>query len=135
MGHRELGDRRRVEAPVRHESWRTGLDSEQRATISVNTAHGRIIVAVQVRLCADVPTESGEMDMKRMTVLFEDEELYTAVKVEAARRNRPLKDLVTQALRKCLEAQEDAELLPTIDAARAEWKERSGIASGSSFVS
>lgn len=64
--------------------------------------------------------------MKRMTVLFEDETLYTAVKVEAARRNQPLKDLVTHALREWLEDQEDAELLPDIEAARTEWKEKGG---------
>jgi len=71
--------------------------------------------------------------MKRMTVLFEDEELYTAVKVEAARRNRPIKDLVTQALREWLEAQEDAELLPEIEASRAEWKEKGGVEAGKFF--
>ena len=64
--------------------------------------------------------------MKKMTVLFEDEELYTAVKVEAARRNRPLKDLVTDILREWLEEQEDAELLPLIDEARKEYEEKGG---------
>ena len=65
--------------------------------------------------------------MRRMTVLFEDDALYTAVKVEAARRNMALKDLVTSALREWLEGQEDAELLPMIEEARAEWKERGGV--------
>lgn len=65
--------------------------------------------------------------MKRMTVLFEDEELYTAIKVEAARRNRPLKELVTDALREWIEAQEDTELLADIDAAREEWHEQGGL--------
>ncbi len=71
--------------------------------------------------------------MKKMTVLFEDEELYTAIKIEAARRNRLLKDLVTQALREWLEAQEDAELTPIIEAARAEWKEHGGVEAGEFF--
>ncbi|HLF07736.1 MAG TPA: hypothetical protein VI789_00085, partial [Dehalococcoidia bacterium] len=71
--------------------------------------------------------------MRKMTVLFEDEELYTAIKVEAAKRNRLLKDLVTQALREWLEAQEDAELLPVAEAARAEWKEKGGIEAGEFF--
>ncbi|MBI2911168.1 MAG: hypothetical protein HYY05_03430 [Chloroflexi bacterium] len=71
--------------------------------------------------------------MKKMTVLFEDEALYTAVKVEAARRNCPLKDLVTEALREWLELQEDAELLPVIDAAEAEWREEGGIEAGELF--
>lgn len=71
--------------------------------------------------------------MKRMTVLFEDEALYTAVKVEAARRNTPLKDLVTQAVREWLENQEDAELLPSIEMARAEWEENGGVEAGGFF--
>lgn len=71
--------------------------------------------------------------MKRMTLLFEDEELYTAVKVEAARRNRPLKDLVTEVLREWLAAQEDAEWLPAIEAARAEWRAQGGVEAGEFF--
>lgn len=62
-----------------------------------------------------------------MTVVFDDDALYTAVKLEAARRNRPLKDLVTDALREWLDEQEDAEWLPAIEAARAEWRERGGV--------
>ena len=65
--------------------------------------------------------------MKRMTVVFEDDALYTAVKVEAARRNRRLKDLVTDALREWLEEQEDAEWLPAVEAARADWRARGGV--------
>jgi predicted transcriptional regulator len=44
---------------------------------------------------------------RRMTVVFDDEELYTAVKVEAARRHMPAKDIVADALRQWLELQED----------------------------
>src|SRR5258708_6451742 len=71
--------------------------------------------------------------MRRMTVLFEDEALYRAVKVEAARRNRHLKDLVPEALRDWLESQEDAELLPAIEEARAEWHEMGGIEASKFF--
>ena len=35
---------------------------------------------------------------RRMTVVFDDEELYTALKVAAARTHRPAKDLVADAL-------------------------------------
>jgi hypothetical protein len=35
---------------------------------------------------------------RRMTIVFDDEELYTALKVEAARSHRPAKDLVADAL-------------------------------------
>lgn len=46
---------------------------------------------------------------KRMTVVFDDEELYTAVKVEAARRHVPAKDIVAEALREWIQLQEDME--------------------------
>jgi hypothetical protein len=35
---------------------------------------------------------------RRMTIVFDDEELYTQLKVEAARAHRPAKDLVAEAL-------------------------------------
>ena len=58
--------------------------------------------------------------MKRMTVLFDDEELYTAVKVEAVRRNQPLRAIVTVALREWLELEEDAVARAEIQEARRE---------------
>lgn len=64
---------------------------------------------------------------RRMTLVFDDEDLYATLKVEAARRHRPAKDLVAEALREWLEAQEDAELLADILAARAEWEEKGGV--------
>ncbi len=72
--------------------------------------------------------------MKKMTVIFDDDALYTTVKVEAARRNQPVKKLVSQALREWLEAQEDAELLSEIEAARAEWQEKGGIEASEFFA-
>ena len=63
---------------------------------------------------------------RRMTVVFHDEELYTYLKVEAARRHKPASDIVTDAVREWLESREDAELLPAIEAAHAEWKEKGG---------
>lgn len=65
--------------------------------------------------------------MKKMTVVFDDDALYTSVKVEAARRNQPVKKLISQALTEWLEAQEDAELLSEIEAARTEWRLKGGI--------
>ncbi len=35
---------------------------------------------------------------RRMTIVFDDEELYTQLKVEAARTHRPAKDIVADAL-------------------------------------
>ncbi len=46
---------------------------------------------------------------KRMTVVFDDEELYTWLKVEAVRRHVPAKDIVATAVREWLQAEEDAE--------------------------
>jgi len=46
---------------------------------------------------------------KRMTVVFDDEELYRSLKVEAARRGCHAKDIVAAAVREWFEIQEDAE--------------------------
>ncbi|HEY82647.1 MAG TPA: hypothetical protein G4O01_05095 [Dehalococcoidia bacterium] len=63
---------------------------------------------------------------RKMTVVFHDEELYTHLKVEAARRHTAASEIIADAVREWLESQEDAELLPAIEAARAEWKEKGG---------
>jgi len=63
---------------------------------------------------------------RRMTVVFHDEELYTYLKVEAARRHMPASDIIADAVREWLESREDVELLPIIETARAEWKEKGG---------
>jgi hypothetical protein len=42
-----------------------------------------------------------------MTIVFDDEELYTALKVEAARTHRPAKDIVADALAVFFEATGD----------------------------
>ncbi len=63
---------------------------------------------------------------KRMTVVFHNEELYTALKVEAARRHRPASELVADAVREWLERQEDAAWVPLVEAARAEWEAEGG---------
>lgn len=63
---------------------------------------------------------------KRMTVIFEDEELYTALKVEAARKGRHAKDIVAEAVSQWLEAREDEELRADLEERRAEWKEKGG---------
>ena len=64
--------------------------------------------------------------MKKMTVVLDDD-LYTAAKVEAARRNRTLKEIVAEALQEWLEVQEDLELGPLIEEAMAEYREKGGI--------
>ena len=63
---------------------------------------------------------------RKMTVVFHDEELYTQLKVEAARRHIAASEIIAGAVRQWLEDHEDAELLPVIESARAEWKEKGG---------
>ena len=63
---------------------------------------------------------------RRMTVVFHNEDLYTYLKVEAARRHIAASDIVADAVREWLEKQEDAELVPLVESARAEWKEKGG---------
>ena len=63
---------------------------------------------------------------KRMTVIFEDEALYTALKTEVARRRRPAKDIVAEAVSEWLEARQDEELGADLEERRIEWQERGG---------
>lgn len=63
---------------------------------------------------------------KKMTVVFHDEELYTNLKVEAARRHAAASEIVADAVRQWLDNREDADLLPVIESARTEWKEKGG---------
>jgi hypothetical protein len=63
---------------------------------------------------------------RKMTVVFHDEDLYTNLKVEAARCHSAASEIVADAVRQWLENREDADLIPVIDAARAEWKEKGG---------
>ncbi len=64
---------------------------------------------------------------RRMTIVFDDEDLYTQLKVEAARSHRPAKDLVAEAL--CLLFESTAEEHATIRA-RARTKHRGGAPVG-----
>ena len=70
---------------------------------------------------------------KRMTVIFEDEALYTALKVEAARKGRHAKDIVAEAVREWLETQEDENLRAGLDEARREWEQQGGLEAGEFF--
>lgn len=70
---------------------------------------------------------------KRMTVIFEDEELYTELKVAAARKGWHAKDIVSEAVREWLEAQEDAELRVGLDEARREYERDGGTEIGELF--
>ena len=63
---------------------------------------------------------------RKVTLVFHDEDLYTQLKIEAIRRRTTASNIVADAVREWLESREDAELLPTIEAARTEWKEKGG---------
>ena len=63
---------------------------------------------------------------KRMTVVFEDEGLYTALKIEAARKGQAAEDIVAQAVREWLEAKEGEELRAELEEARREWEREGG---------
>ena len=63
---------------------------------------------------------------RKMTVVFHNEDLYTYLKVEAARRHMPASEIIADAVSEWLETREDAELVPAIEAARTEWKEKGG---------
>ena len=70
---------------------------------------------------------------KRMTIIFEDEELYTALKVEAARKGRYAKDIVAEAVREWLEAREDEELRTGLEETRQEWQLQEGVEASEFF--
>lgn len=59
---------------------------------------------------------------KRMTVVFKDENLYTHLKVEAAKRNINASDIVSEAVIEWIESQEDSELAPLIRESKKEVK-------------
>ncbi len=63
---------------------------------------------------------------KRMTVVFHDDDLYTTLKVEAARRHASASDLVAEAVHEWLERREDTLLLPVIREAQAEYRKKGG---------
>lgn len=59
---------------------------------------------------------------KRVTVVFRDENTYTHLKVEAAKRNMNASDIVSEAVNEWIESQEDIELSPLIKSSQEEVK-------------
>lgn len=70
---------------------------------------------------------------KRMTVIFEDEALYTALKVAAAGSGRHAKDIIAEAVTEWLEAREDEELQADLEQARDEWAQQGGVEASEFF--
>jgi hypothetical protein len=64
---------------------------------------------------------------KRMVMIFEDEALYRALQVEVQKKGLNARDAVMEAVREWLDAREDEELGPEIDAALKEWGEKGGV--------
>ncbi|MCY4442197.1 MAG: plasmid partition protein ParG [Deltaproteobacteria bacterium] len=71
---------------------------------------------------------------KRMTVVFDDEGLYTALKVAAVRSGQHAKDIVAQAVRDWLQAREDEELQTGLAESRREWERDGGREAGEFFA-
>jgi predicted transcriptional regulator len=61
-------------------------------------------------------------------------ELYRAIKVEAARSDRSVKDIVEEALEHWLEALEDAEDIAASDLAMAEYERDGGVSAEEVFA-
>ncbi len=57
---------------------------------------------------------------KRMTVIFKDENIYTHLKVEAAKRDINASDIVSEAVVEWIESREDIELAPLIKESQKE---------------
>ena len=64
---------------------------------------------------------------KRMTVVFDDELLYTKLKVEAARTGRHAKDIVALAVRDWLVDAEDARSRSELPELRSQWESEGGV--------
>jgi plasmid stability protein len=62
-----------------------------------------------------------------------DADLYRAVKVEAARNDRSVRDVVAEALEHWLEQAEDAEDRASADAALEEYRREGGVAAEEFF--
>ena len=59
---------------------------------------------------------------RKMTVVFHNEELYTDLKVEAARRHIAASDIVAEAVQQWLDEKDDKELAPFIEEARRDYE-------------
>ena len=71
---------------------------------------------------------------KRMTVVFDDEGLYTALKAAAVRSGQHAKDIVAQPVRDWLPAREDEELQAGLAESRREWERDGGREAGDFFA-
>ena len=68
-----------------------------------------------------------------MTIVLDNDQLSTALKVEAVRTGRHAKDIVADAVREWLEAADDEELNAALELARAERQQDGGAEAGAFF--
>ena len=67
---------------------------------------------------------------RRMTIVFDDDQLYTQLKLAAARTGRTgthAKDIVALAVRKWLDTAEDAESQADLQRIRSDWEREGGV--------
>ena len=69
----------------------------------------------------------------KVTFALEDEELYRAIKVEAARSGRSVREIVEEALGEWLERREETEDREAAAAALAEYERDGGVAADEYF--
>jgi hypothetical protein len=69
-----------------------------------------------------------------MTVVFDDEQLYTKLKVAAARTGAHAKDIVALAVREWLDTAEDAEARAELTGIRSDWETEGGVEANQFFA-
>ena len=69
----------------------------------------------------------------RITVVFDDEELYAEFKEVAERSGVPAKDIVAEAIRDWLESKDDEGICRDVNEARREWEIWGGVEAGEFF--
>lgn len=61
---------------------------------------------------------------RKMTLVFNDEDLYTRLKIEAIKQRTTASEIVSAAVREWLESCEDAALAPLVREAREEYQKK-----------
>ena len=71
----------------------------------------------------------------KVTIALDDPELYRAVKIEASRRDRSVREIGEEALAEWLERHEDEEDRAAAEVALAEYERDGGVAADEFFAS
>ena len=101
------------------------------AEVDVGPLHGASIIHHPVRTCCQQPSKMYHLCMK---VTFDlDPDLYRTLKVEAARTDRSVRDVVAEAIAGWLEHQEESEDRASAAEALAEYQRDGGTAAAAFF--